>query len=82
MAAGADVNAASANGTTSLVAASRGGHIEVVKVLLASKVDPNRKLESGETALDIALRNQNTDIGDLLRKAGGKSGRSVNIEVK
>jgi hypothetical protein len=28
------------------------------------------------------LKAQNTDIGDLLLKSGGKSGRSVTIEVK
>jgi ankyrin repeat protein len=80
--AGADLNAASENGTTPLIAASRGGHLEVVKLLLANKVDLNAALESGETALDIALKNQNTDIGDLLLRAGGKSGRTVSIEVR
>jgi len=80
--AGADVNAPSENGTTPLIAAARGGHLEVAKLLLANKADPNRALESGETALDIALKNQNTDIGALLRSAGGKSGRTVTIEVR
>jgi len=78
----ADVNQASENGTTPLIAASRGGHIEVVKLLLANKADPTKALVSGETALDIALKNANTDIADLLRQAGGKSGRSVTIEVR
>ena len=79
---GADVNAATDNGSTALIIAAMGGHIEIVKLLLANRADPNKKLESGETALDIALKNQNTDIGDLLRKAGGRSGRIVTIEVR
>jgi len=80
--AGADVNAPSENGTTPLVAAARGGHLEVAKLLLANKADPSKTLESGETALDIALKSANTDIADLLRRAGGKSGRTVTIEVR
>ena len=80
--AGADINAASENGHTPLISAARGGHIEIVKLLLGKNADPNKKLESGETALDLALKAQNTDIGDLLLKSGGKSGRSVTIEVK
>jgi hypothetical protein len=80
--AGADVNAASENGTTPLIAAARNGHLSVVDMLLAQRADPNLKLESGETAIDMALKNQNTDIADRLRKAGGKSGRSVTIEVR
>jgi len=50
--------------------------------LLANRADPNRRIESGETAMDVALKNQNTDIADLLLRAGGKSGKSVTIEIK
>ena len=80
--AGADVNAASENGTTPLIAAARGGHLEIAKSLLANKADPAKTLDTGETAIDIALKFQNTDIADLVRKAGGRSGRSVTIEVR
>ncbi len=80
--AGADVNAASENGTTPLIAAARGGHIEIAKALLASKADPSKALDTGETAVDVALRYQNTDIADLIRTAGGRSGRSVTIELR
>lgn len=80
--AGAKVDGASDNGNTALMVAARGGHIEVVKLLLANRADPNKTLESGDTALDLALRSQNTDIGDLLRRAGGKSGKTVTIQIK
>jgi len=80
--AGADLNSPSENGTTPLIAAARGGHREVIELLLKNKADPARTLQSGETALDVALKNQNTDIADLLRQAGGKSGRSVSIEIQ
>jgi ankyrin repeat protein len=65
-----------------LIAASRGAHIEIVKLLMANKADLNKKLQSGETAIDIALKNQNTDIAELLQAAGGKSGKSVTIEIQ
>jgi hypothetical protein len=53
-----------------------------VKLLLANRADPNKRLDSGETALDVALKAQNTDIGDLLRRSGGKSGKTVSIEIR
>jgi len=49
---------------------------------LANRADPNKALESGATALDVALKSENTDIAELLRKAGGKSGKSVTIQIK
>jgi hypothetical protein len=30
----------------------------------------------------VALRANNTDIGDLLRKAGGRSGKTISIQIK
>ena len=80
--AGADVNAASDNGTTPLIAAARGGHMQIVKALLAAKADVAKATENGETAVDVALKNKNTDIADLLRQAGGRSGQSVTLELR
>jgi hypothetical protein len=82
MKSGADANAATENGMTALIVAAKGGHMEIVKLLLANRADPNKRLDSGETALDIALRAENTDIGDLLLRAGGKSGKTVSIEIR
>jgi len=79
--AGADVNAASDNGTTALMVAARGGFLDLVKTLLAAQADANRANENGDTAVDLALRAQNTDIADVLRHAGGRSGKSVTIEI-
>ena len=37
---------------------------------------------TGETAPDIARKFENTDIAELLQKAGGKSGKTVDIQVR
>jgi hypothetical protein len=50
--------------------AARGGHVEMVRLLLSRSADPNAKADSGATALKWALQAQNTDIAGLLRKAG------------
>jgi ankyrin repeat protein len=50
--------------------ASRQGHIDVVKLLLARSASPSVQTETGATALKWALQTQNTDIAQLLRKAG------------
>ena len=78
---GAEINAKTQNGSTALFFASRFGHIEVVKLLLRSKADATIANENGETAVDWALKSDNTDIEALLREAGGRSGRSVTLEV-
>ena len=78
---GADINATTENGSSALFFAARFGHIEVIKLLLANKADPTIVNENGETAIDWAMKSRNTDIADLLRAAGGRSGKSVTIEL-
>ena len=78
---GAEINAKTQNGSTALFFAARFGHIEVVKLLLKNKADPTVSNENGETAVDWALKSDNTDIEALLRAAGGRSGKSVVLEL-
>ena len=65
----------------SIHAASRIGLIEAVKQHLAAGVDVNAKGNIGETPLDWAIRGKHTEIADLLRKHGGKSGAEDSIQV-
>ena len=78
---GAEVDGKTENGSTPLFFAARFGHIETVKVLLKYQADPTVSNESDETAVDWALKGKNTDIEDILRKAGGRSGKSVTIDL-
>ena len=78
---GAEVNGTTENGSTALFFAARFGHLETVKTLLAHQADPTIVNDKEETAVDWALKGANTDIEDLLRKAGGRSGKSVTIEL-
>jgi ankyrin repeat protein len=78
---GAEIDAKTQNGSTALFFAARFGHIEAVKLLLKNEADPTIANENGETAVDWAMKNKHTDIEDLLRAAGGRSGKSVVIEM-
>jgi ankyrin repeat protein len=78
---GAEIDAKTENGSTALFFAARFGHLEVIKLLLKNKADPTIANENGETAIDWALKSDNTDIEALLRAAGGRSGKSVVIEL-
>jgi uncharacterized protein len=78
---GADINAKTENGSTALFFAARFGHINVIELLLKNNADPTIANDNGDTAVDWALKNGNTDILDLLRAAGGRSGKSVVIEL-
>jgi len=78
---GADVNATTENGSTPLFFAARFGHADVVNLLLASKADVGIANDVGETAVDWAVKGGNTDIESVLRAAGGRSGKSVTIDL-
>jgi len=57
--------------------AVRDGNIEAVKQYLAAGTDVNAKDESGETPLDWAIMNKQTELTDLLRKHGGKTAKEL-----
>lgn len=78
---GAEINARSGIGSTALFYAARFGHIKIIELLLENKADPKIVNEDGDTAVDWALKSENTDIANLLRAAGGRSGKSVVIEL-
>ena len=78
---GAEVDGTTENGSTALFFAARFGHIDTVKTLLAHRADPTIVNDNDETAVDWALKGRNTDIEDILRKAGGRSGQTVTIEL-
>ena len=50
------------------------GNIEAVKQHLATGADVNAKTKSGNTPLDKTINFNRTEIADLLRKHGGKTG--------
>ena len=78
---GAEVDGTTENGSTALFFAARFGHVDTVKTLLAHRADPTIVNDNDETAVDWALKGRNTDIEDILRKAGGRSGKTVTIEL-
>tara|TARA_B110000438_G_scaffold239057_1_gene237137 strand:+ start:133 stop:282 length:150 start_codon:yes stop_codon:yes gene_type:complete len=49
---------------------------------LAAGVDVNAKDGGGDTPLDMAILNDETEIADLLRKHGGKTGEELKAEEK
>ena len=57
--------------TTSEIEVS-DGHADVVKVLLDKGADINLKTTTGQTALAVAKEKKNTDVVQLLEKAGAK----------
>lgn len=58
-------------GTTALHEATRAGHLEIVKLLVASGANVNATDFSKLTPLKLALGRRQMDIADFLRKSGG-----------
>jgi len=58
------------------------GRKEIVVLLIAKGADVNAKDNDGETPLDSANKNGRTEIADLLRKHGGKTGEELKAEGK
>jgi ankyrin repeat protein len=84
IAAGADVNATDKHVVTPLHKVAVGGswyvvgHKGIAELLIAKGADVNAKDEDGETPLDWAIRFDEIDTADLLRKHGGKTGAELN----
>ena len=67
------MNAQQRWGQTALMLAAREGHSSVVKFLLDSGSNVRLKDKNGDSALNIALDNDNPDIVMQLRRAGAKA---------
>jgi hypothetical protein len=79
---GADVNAENFF-CTSMHYAAHSGHKEIVELLIANGANVNPKAggEAG-TPLDFAMERNRSEIADLLRKHGGKTGTELKAEGK
>ena len=76
LAAGVDVDVKDRHGTTPLHWAA-AGHKEIAELLIAKGADVNAKDKDGETPLDATYVFNKTEIADLLRKHGGKTGEEL-----
>jgi ankyrin repeat protein len=82
IAAGTDVNAKS-DGRTPLHWAAYSGHKEIAELLIGEGAEVNTiDKYTGNTALDSAILLKHTEIADLLRKHGGKTGEELKAEGK
>ena len=83
IAAGADVNAKDKiDGYIPLHLAAIYDHKEIAEILIAEGADVNAKDEDGDTPLDWAIGLKRTEIADLLRKHGGKTGAGLKADGK
>lgn len=64
---------ASSSDFTPFLFAVRGGHMDVVKVLLAAGADPNETLGDGTSALVLATTNARYELGALLLDKGANA---------
>ena len=83
LAAGTDVNTKSdVLEWTPLHHATTNGQKKIVELLIAKGADVNAKGDFGKTPLDAAIRRNQPEIADLLRKHGGKTGEELKAEGK
>lgn len=83
IACGADVNAKDPEGYTALILASSSEYFsaDTIRLLLEQGADVHAKTVKGETALDFAKRGGQSQVVELLKKAGCKEGGHPAIEV-
>ena len=73
------MNAKDMMGGTPLHQAAIYGDKEAVELLIANGADVNVMNDDGETSLDLTFE---TEIADLIRKHGGKTGAELKAEGK
>ena len=69
LAAGADPNAQSRNGTSPLMAAASTGRTAAAEALLAAGADPSLRDAKNRTALDMAREREKTAVVEILERA-------------
>ena len=78
---GAAPNAVNPNGATALMFAAEQGQEEMVDRLLAAGADPTWT-RNGESAVDWALKSQNTDVAEKIMKAQAQIGLAHSEALK
>ncbi|MFV1997325.1 MAG: ankyrin repeat domain-containing protein [Acidiferrobacterales bacterium] len=78
IAAGANVNVRTVNGTTPLMVASSKGYSDIVKVLLDHGSDPSARKSDGVSALAIAEHGGFSRTADVLRRSISLQGNKAN----
>jgi len=73
------------SGMTLLHIAAKEGKKETIELLIAKGADVNAKVASGsnkdKTPLDLAITRKHTEIADLLRTHGGKTGEELYVII-
>ena len=70
------------NRITALHWAAWRGRKEIAELLIANAADVNAKDDDNDTPLDWGILNDETEIANLLRKHGGKTGEELKAEGK
>ena len=78
---GAEPNAVNPNGATALMFAAEQGQEDMVDRLLAAGADPTWT-RNGESAVDWALKTQNTDVAEKIMKAQAQVGLAHSEALK
>ena len=71
---GADVNAKASDASTPLHYAENK---EIAELLIDKGADVDAKADNGITPLDAAIKFKKTELADLIRKHGGKTGKEL-----
>ena len=72
------INLKGSFGCTPLIAASEEGKVDVCKYLIRKKADVNLQDDKGETAIQLASKNNHIEIVDILKQYGTKVSEDIN----
>jgi ankyrin repeat protein len=79
---GAEINAVTTSGTTSLMGAAEAGHVEVVRLLMERKADSTLKDKDGKMATDLAVAGKHKAVVQVLKDLGDPAAQSASCLIQ
>ena len=79
---GADINAQTASGMTSIHGACEAGKVNIVRLLMQNKADSTLKDGDGKLAFDYAVAGKHKAVCKIMKEMGDPAAQSASCSIQ